>query len=111
MVGVRRRFFTILSALSLLLCGATCAMWVRSYRHGVHFTHDHRASSACFEIISARGVLGIMVSDDRFFEPDDGIKMFDPMNSTDFTAISDSFRWHSHEAHCWGFVSFVSFTE
>jgi hypothetical protein len=29
-----RRLFTILSAVSLLLCAATCALWVRSYRVG-----------------------------------------------------------------------------
>jgi hypothetical protein len=29
-----RRLFTILSVLSLLLCVATCALWVRSYRGG-----------------------------------------------------------------------------
>ncbi|MDB5293257.1 MAG: hypothetical protein JWL69_4498 [Phycisphaerales bacterium] len=29
---MRRRIFTLLSALSLLLCVGTCVMWVRSYR-------------------------------------------------------------------------------
>ena len=29
-----RRLFTLCSALSLLLCIAVCALWVRSYRHG-----------------------------------------------------------------------------
>jgi hypothetical protein len=31
---MRRRLFTILSTLSLLLCAATVALWVRSYRTG-----------------------------------------------------------------------------
>src|SRR5438067_11811333 len=29
--SMRRRLFTVLSALSLLLCAATCVLWVRSY--------------------------------------------------------------------------------
>ena len=32
MPSVRRRLFTLLSALSLLLCIAVCVLWVRSYR-------------------------------------------------------------------------------
>jgi hypothetical protein len=31
MPSMRRRLFTIVSALSLLLCAATCLLWVRSY--------------------------------------------------------------------------------
>ena len=31
--SVRRRLFTFLSALSLLLCVAVCVLWVRSYRY------------------------------------------------------------------------------
>lgn len=44
--AMRRRFFTLLSALSLVLCVGTCVLWVRSYWiEDVIFLHRHRWSS------------------------------------------------------------------
>ena len=50
-----RRLFTMLSALSLLLCAATAVLWVRSYRvrSSVQFAHRDRL----WEVASDRGRL------------------------------------------------------
>jgi hypothetical protein len=39
---VLRRLFLLASALSLLLCGATCLLWVRSYRDGYSLLRHQR---------------------------------------------------------------------
>jgi hypothetical protein len=53
---MRRRLFTLLSALSLLLCVGTCAMWVRSYvRTDAYEWHPDRYRRLV--ISSQRGVV------------------------------------------------------
>ena len=61
---MRRRFFTILSALSLLLCAATCAIWVRSYIVRDYVSLSERTASTtaaggeelyAYSLISMRG--------------------------------------------------------
>ena len=42
---MKRRVFTILSALSLVLCLATCVVWVRSYRALDDIDFDARGRS------------------------------------------------------------------
>jgi hypothetical protein len=59
---IRRRLFTLVSALSLVLCVATCALWVRSY-----WRDDLVARPARFQFldgtVSSRGVIWIVWSD------------------------------------------------
>ncbi|MDB5358585.1 MAG: hypothetical protein JWN24_5038 [Phycisphaerales bacterium] len=58
---MRRRLFTLLSALSLLLFVATCVMWVRSYWQGDEFTVLRRSEADCriaqYNFYSGRGVI------------------------------------------------------
>jgi hypothetical protein len=54
-----RRLFALLSVLSLVLCVATCALWVRSYRRfdavGVY------VGNKTASVVSSRGIIGLNV--------------------------------------------------
>jgi hypothetical protein len=58
---LRRRVFTVLSVLSLLLCLATIALWMRSYRRGQSMRFWHYSESGLVSwsenIASAKGIV------------------------------------------------------
>ena len=58
---MKRRLFTILSALSLLLCVAVCVMWVRSYwvADTLSFRYREGTPTRWFFVTSGRGRAGI----------------------------------------------------
>jgi hypothetical protein len=63
MPAVRRRLFTLCSALSLLLCVAVCVLWARSYFRGDHLLwSDHQGwfdlNSASGFVWTTRGIYG-----------------------------------------------------
>ena len=53
---MRRRLFTFASALSLLLCAATVALWVRSYRHVMRLSFE-RHVGRCYLATSGNGYI------------------------------------------------------
>jgi hypothetical protein len=50
-----RRLFTLLSALSLVLCVGTCALWVRSYSQTYDVGYKPGASSWHYDVIVSHG--------------------------------------------------------
>jgi hypothetical protein len=62
---VRRKGFTLFSALSLLLCVGVCVLWVRSYSHGERVNGFFRESAYLqtpvwtFTLISGNGGFGV----------------------------------------------------
>src|SRR5665213_110111 len=63
-----RKLFTVLTALSLLLCLAGCIFWIRSYRSNESFAWNYKVVSTTFE--SGRGSI-------MFFElPNNGLDSF-----------------------------------
>ncbi len=63
MTRLLRRLFTLLSALSLLLCAATVVLWVRSY--GASDQIGWRGAGGWREVRSAKGqvVVGLLLAD------------------------------------------------
>jgi hypothetical protein len=59
-----RRLFTVLSALSLLLCVAVCVLWVRSERTNDEWSKVHRARRV--QVKSDAGIVGVEVWDGPF---------------------------------------------
>jgi hypothetical protein len=59
---VKRRLFTILSALSLLLLVAVCVMWVRSYVRVDSFEKTPTWGGSSYQVASARGGLWLSAS-------------------------------------------------
>jgi hypothetical protein len=64
---MRHRLFTVLAVGSLMLCAASCALWVRSLGHVevVHWTSPGHDA----EILSIDGVFGLMLTRDSSLEP------------------------------------------
>jgi hypothetical protein len=62
-----RRLFTLLSALSLLLCMGTCLMWARSVGH-IEYVHWSRPEFYA-EMNNPDGVLGLEFSRDSLLYP------------------------------------------
>src|SRR5688500_4131011 len=52
-----RRLFIVLSALSLLMCGATVALWVRSERTNDKWSKVHRSRRV--QVKSDAGIVGL----------------------------------------------------
>ena len=61
---VRRRLFTLASAVSLLLCVAVCVLWVRSWSYWEAWQVQSR-SGALYTLSSCRGALYVAVADRR----------------------------------------------
>jgi hypothetical protein len=52
---MRRRLFTLLSPLSLLLCVGTCVLWIRSYWRADCVSHSDRHTSRVYWLYASRG--------------------------------------------------------
>src|SRR5688572_1221582 len=59
-----RRLFTLLSALSLLLCGAVVVLWVRSYSVADRFQRQNKSGRV--QLISSYGTLSVAYWDGPF---------------------------------------------
>jgi hypothetical protein len=57
---MKRRLFTILAALSLLLFAAVVALWVRSYWIGSGFQHADLEADRLFVVVASRGALSLV---------------------------------------------------
>ncbi len=68
---IRRRLFTIVSVLSLLLWLATLALWVRSYWRAeiVHYVHQRDDTRRWFELQSLRGSFAITFERGAHIDP------------------------------------------
>src|SRR5687767_7307809 len=60
-----RRLFTLLSALSLLMCVAVVVLWVRSYRIEEAICYGSSASGRCYLLMSDRGQVALEVTETR----------------------------------------------
>jgi hypothetical protein len=72
---VRRRLLnllTLLTAVSLLLCGAACGLWVRSYFRGDQFAWNYASPKARGAVLSGatnRGMFYLVRYDERYAGP------------------------------------------
>jgi hypothetical protein len=83
---MRRRLFTILSALSLVLCIATCALCVRSYWQFDAYS-IHRPNRVTFHIASRGGRIGL------FSYKTDGTKPGEPPVSDAEDLMAEPCDW------------------
>ena len=63
MLPMRRNVFTLCAALSLLLCAATCTLWVRSIDH--MGAVERQAPNWEMELQDVDGVAGLTFAPDR----------------------------------------------
>jgi len=82
--AVKRRFVTLAAAASLLLCIATSALWLRSYRRldNAHFYFDRRYS---WSISSLRGRVELSAN----------------RHGRDHKAIQPGFGWRKRSRFTW----------
>ena len=73
---MRRRLFTVATALSLLLCLLTAVLWVRSYAHydfAVHGVETSETVANTFEVSSGEGVIEFAAT--HYDSMDDDIRL------------------------------------
>jgi hypothetical protein len=106
MPGMRRRLFTILSALSLVLCLATCVLWVRSYRAYDGISRDVNITGPSTGILSISGRLIVYHFASDYPNPPKAkweIGPADPVQMPDLAKMYD----FSDFPHFWNRIGFV----
>lgn len=107
---MKRRCYILASALSLLLCVATVALWIRGYWTGDSLGWNDVGRKTNRELYSAHGRFVYCASDDLYFKNPTESQTFDPRHN-DLWDWVGTFGDHQYCIYRLGIISFAKFSE